>query len=132
MGLEGMFRKLIEPAEPDPEEVERARKEMDAFLKRDFEALSPKEQEKMLEAERAELRSSIESFRADANDSEKRIDEIAKARAEDGSTIEEERVKLQHEIRGLREEADDYESRFEELARGRAELTLNEKLRGVK
>lgn len=130
MMFEGLSRKVNNMLEASPERKAAAQAEMEAFLKRDFEALKPEEQEALLNAERARLRSSIDNERARANDDETRIEELA---AEQAGTkgIDAAREEIRASIDALRKNADAKESRFEELARGRAEITLNDKLRGL-
>ena len=64
------------------ERAKQAKEEMDASLKRDFDALDPQEQERLLQQERAELRNEIDSLRGEADKLEQRFDELVRGRAE--------------------------------------------------
>ena len=74
-----MFKKLIEPS---PEAVKKAKEDMGAFLKRDFDALPPDEQQAMLDQESRELRAEIDGARKHADELEARFDELVRGRAE--------------------------------------------------
>jgi seryl-tRNA synthetase len=77
-----------------------------------------------MEKERKALKQEIYSFRAEANDLERRGQEIAEGRARLSAVrdVEAERKKIQEEIVELRSYADDLERRMDELVQGRASL----------
>jgi hypothetical protein len=87
MVLEGMFKKFNKLTEPSKEAVRAASAEMDAFLKRDFEALPPAEQKEMLETEATQLRNEVEMAKTGdnksyANELESKFDDLVRQRAE--------------------------------------------------
>lgn len=74
-----MFKKM---AGPSPEDFKKTEDDMNAFLKRDFDALKPEEQQAMLAAEAAKLRGEMEAFGENVDEKHAKFTDIVRARAE--------------------------------------------------